>query len=405
MGVKLGNETGPRGIELRKGADSESIRVKFMYRGMECRETLKLSHSKPNIKYAERLRGEILNAIERDTFVYGDYFPKSRNLAKFGGGPRPQATIGDLLRAYLAIAHRALSPSTANGYQKVADSHLFAQWGAMPITELSAPALRAWITSLDCKMKTVSNILTPLRNVLDQAVDDGLIQVNPLDRIKLAKIMPREQRKSDYVPDPFDMAEIAAILAACDGQERNLWRHAFGTGMRTSEFIALEWGSVDWVHRRVHVEQVRVRGVTKKDAKTLAGLRAIDMTQAAHDALTEQQSHTKLAGGLVFLDPRYNKGWVGDDPLKKRWAIILRKAGVRYRNPYQTRHTFASVMLAAGANPMYVAKQMGHRDTEMVMKKYGRWIEQGTDEASRIQLADFFAHVSPTVQARGTNSL
>jgi integrase len=405
MGGKVGDEAVARGVELRKGIKSETIRIKFMYRGMECRESLKLAHTKANIKYAERLRGGVLNAIERNVFAYADYFPDSPNVAKFGGARKAGVTVGALLRDYLETAHRALSPSTASGYQKVSDAHLFRQWDKMLVTELTPAALRTWIGTLDCKMKTASNILTPLRNVLDQAVNDDLIKFNPLERIKLKKIMPRESRTSTYKPDPFDMAEIAAILAACDGQERNLWRHAFGTGMRPSEYIALEWGSVDWIHHRIHVERVKVARVTKDEAKTVAGLRAIDMTRAAHDALLGQQAYTKLASELVFHDPRYNEGWVGDDPLKKRWTIILRKAGVRYRNPYQTRHTFASVLLAAGANPMYVAKQMGHRTTEMIMRKYGRWIEQGNDEASRIQLSEFFAHVSPTALSRSTGTL
>ena len=47
---------------------------------------------------------------------------------------------------------------------------------------------------------------------------------------------------------------------------------------------------------------------------------------------------------------------------------------MRYRNPYQTRHTYASMMLSAGENSLWVAKQMWHRDTEMIIKNYGRWI-------------------------------
>jgi integrase len=80
--------------------------------------------------------------------------------------------------------------------------------------------------------------------------------------------------------------------------------------------------------------------------------------------------------------------------------IILRKAGVRYRNPYQTRHTFASTLLSSGANPLYVAKQMGHRDTEMITRNYGRWIEQGTEPETRKQLLAFFAQRSPTLSDR-----
>lgn len=395
----MGNESGVSGVELRKSGEVESIRIRFMYRGMECREPLKLTHTKQNINYATRLRGEVLNAIERGTFKYADYFPNSKNALKFGAVPL-KATVGELLREQIAIAKRTLSPSTHRGYQQVYDSHLFTQWDKTLLSDLTPAAIRAWIGTLDCKIKTVRNILTPLRNALEQAVNDDLIQYSPLERVKLAKIMPREARKSDFEPDPFDMDEITAILAACVGQERNLWKHAFATGMRTSEFIALEWASIDWVHDRIHVERVRVERITKDDAKTMAGLRAIDMLQGAYDALIDQQAHTKLAGGLVFHDPRYNTGWVSDAPLKKRWMIILRKAGVRYRNPYQTRHTFASTLLSSGANPLYVAKQMGHRDTEMITRNYGRWVEQGTEPETRKQLLDFFAHHSPTVSSK-----
>jgi len=47
---------------------------------------------------------------------------------------------------------------------------------------------------------------------------------------------------------------------------------------------------------------------------------------------------------------------------------------VRYRKPYQTRHTYASMMLTAGENVMWVAQQMGHTDWSLTAKRYGRWI-------------------------------
>lgn len=383
-----------RGIELRKGTHSESIRIKFMYRGMECRESLKLAHTKQNIKYAERLRGEILNAIEKGIFKYADYFPTSKQAAKFGHAP-VTVTIGELLRDQLDIAKRSLSPSTYRGYKQVYDSHLFAQWDKTRLADLTPAAIRAWVGTLDCKIKTVRNILTPLRNALEQAVNDDLIEFNPLERVKLTKIMPREARKSDYEPDPFDMAEITAILNACEGQERNLYQCAFATGLRTSELIGLEWGSIDWLKGKISVDRVKVEGVVKEDTKTVAGRRKIDMRQGAYDALTAQRAHTELAGKTIFHDPRYGEGWADDQAVKKRWMIILRNAGVRYRNPYQTRHTFASTLLSTGENPLYVAKQMGHKDTEMITRNYGRWIEQGTEPESRKALAAFFAQISP----------
>ncbi|MBC7488717.1 MAG: DUF3596 domain-containing protein, partial [Glaciimonas sp.] len=66
MGSAMGNEerTSSIGGELRKGAKTESIRVHFMFKDVKCKESLKLAHTKQNINYVVRLRGEILNAIE-----------------------------------------------------------------------------------------------------------------------------------------------------------------------------------------------------------------------------------------------------------------------------------------------------------------------------------------------------
>lgn len=47
---------------------------------------------------------------------------------------------------------------------------------------------------------------------------------------------------------------------------------------------------------------------------------------------------------------------------------------MRYRRPYQTRHTYASMMLSAGEHPMWVAQQMGHSDWTMIARIYGRWM-------------------------------
>jgi integrase len=63
------------------------------------------------------------------------------------------------------------------------------------------------------------------------------------------------------------------------------------------------------------------------------------------------------------------------------------------------------VLLSTGANPLYVAKQMGHRDTEMITRKYGRWIELGHDDATRVRLAEFFAQISPKAVGKSSEPL
>ena len=66
----------PPGVEVRRWkSGKQSIRIRFYYHGIECRETLNLKVTKSNIKYAERLRAEILNRIARHDFCYAEYFP------------------------------------------------------------------------------------------------------------------------------------------------------------------------------------------------------------------------------------------------------------------------------------------------------------------------------------------
>lgn len=110
------------------------------------------------------------------------------------------------------------------------------------------------------------------------------------------------------------------------------------------------------------VRRAKVRKQVKAP-KTRAGRRVVTLLQPALDALQAQRVHTQLAGKEVFLNPRTGEPWLHDGPIRKTaWQPALRQAQVRYRYPYQTRHTFASTLLSAGENPVWVASMMGHKD-------------------------------------------
>lgn len=361
------------GVSIRNWSTGQCIRITFRYRGVLCRETLKLEPTKSNLKYAERLRGEIINAIVLGTFNYADYFPNSKR-ARLFGHVVIKANTGELLRDYMAIAEKTLEPSTYNGYRKACEAHLYPTFDSIPIRELSPIIIRNWVTGLNRTVKTVRNILTPLRNMLDQALNDGVIESNPLDKLVLSKLINKKTSHSNWEVDPFDQDEIKAILNEGKGQARNLFQFAFFAGLRTSELIALEWGDIDWLKGVVRVSRA-VLLKQEKGTKTKSGTRDVLLLPPALEALQNQKAFTFLEGHRIFYNPRTNTPWETDAQIRKTsWTHILRKAGVRYRNPYQTRHTYASMMLSAGENSLWVATQMGHKDTEMIIKHYGRWI-------------------------------
>lgn len=370
------------GIEIRDGATGATIRIRFQYQGRERRESLKLEATPANLKYASRLRGEILNAIARGDFDYASYFPDSKHakaLAKVPSLRLIADALDDFMKdARAAVERGAMSPSTLDGYRKIVDNNLRVKWGRMAVGDVTPAALRTWIGSMDCTAKTARNNLSPLHSIFQDALNDGLIEANPLDRLALNKILTKTKRKSTYEVDPFTLDEIAAILAACDGPARNLFQFAFWSGLRTSELIGLRWSDVDFDAALVHVRQAVVVRVEKKTTKTVAGTRDVMMLPSARAALQAQRQWSALAShGRVFTCPWNGKPWTGDKQIRVNcWTHILKTAEVRYRNPYQTRHTFASMLLSRGENPLWVAQQMGHVDTEMIIKHYGRWIPE-----------------------------
>ena len=212
-------------------------------------------------------------------------------------------------------------------------------------------------------------MLVPIRGMLKDAFADGLIERDPMARIKNLSIQKEE-------PDPFKPEEIRAILAEMPDQSHNLFLFAFWTGLRTGELIALEWQDIDWKRGVVMVRRNSVRGVVK-EPKTSAGIREVVLLPMALDALEGQKGFTFLEGKRLFHNPRTLKAWDTDAQIRRTaWQHAIRKSGVRYRNPYQTRHTYASMMLTAGESPLWVAQQMGHKDWGLIRQRYGRWIPE-----------------------------
>ena len=253
--------------------------------------------------------------------------------------------------------------------------------------------LRKWIRSLNCTTKTAANILTPLRAIIDQALVDQYIKENPLNSIIVDKLLNKETKKSDYKPDPLSVDEINTILSAAEGQVRLLFQFAFFTGMRISELIGLRWEDIDWKNQVVHVEETVV-AKEAKGPKTEAGVRDMLLLPPAIEALEQQKQYTLSFRGRVFHNPQTNKPWETSQQVRRtQWMHILKKTNVRYRNTYQTRHAYASMMLSQGENIMWVSKQMGHVDVEMVIKTYGRWIPDQSAQSGYRPVHDWSRHL------------
>lgn len=373
----------PRGVTIRKHSSGETINITFTYKGVKCREPLSnLEVNNKNLKYAERTLGEIHNKIERGTFIYAEYFPRSVRLKIFGNAATGK-TVKMYLDEYLKICEtRNLSPSTIGGYKKcrsaLSELHIF------PASELTPAALKTWIQNQKTTLKTIRNQLSFLRSSLDEAVTDGVLQINPVSQVTASRYQSKKSdEESTYIVDPLSPAEVSALLkSAGNKQWENLFRFSLQTGLRSSELCALRWRDIDFVEKTAHVQSASVSGVTK-GTKTKAGTRKVELTEEAMIALNEQKPFSFMKNGCVFEDPKTNKPWASADAIRKKaWVPTLRKAGIRYRNPYQTRHTFATRMISCGVNLFWLAAQMGHKGPEMLFRHYGRYLKDYDNNSS-----------------------
>ncbi|KVS11206.1 site-specific integrase [Burkholderia multivorans] len=371
------------GVEIRE----KSIRLSFVLDGREERKTLKVN-GKPmlptpaNVKYAKRVAAEIRDRIRHGTFVMSEYFPSD--------GVATSLLLGDWLDRWLAA--QRIERSTRDGYataikfwkETACDETHTKPLGGVSIRSLKAIQIQTAIANRpDLSGKTINNYLSVLRAALALAVTDKFIAENPTEAVPRAK----HQKPT---PDPFDRDESDRIISEAEraypGQVHNLTEFWFWTGLRTSEIYGLEWPQIDLASATMLVAKAYVRGEQLDRTKTKVA-RLVHLNSRAMAALQRQRQFTQMAGGRVFLDPRYNEVWHDEDAFRRTyWEPMLRRLGIRYRRPYNMRHSYATAMLMVGMTPAFCAKQLGH-SVEMFLNTYSKWIDgnQNSLEMARLE--------------------
>jgi len=141
----------------------------------------------------------------------------------------------------------------------------------------------------------------------------------------------------------------------------------------------------------VRIERARVRAVLK-GTKT-STVRDVDLTDRMIDLLKRQKAYTFMKGldASIFENPSSGNPWPDvQDQRKLYFHPTLRRLGLRMRDAYQTRHTYATLALMAGVNPAYIARQLGHANTAMLFKHYSKWIDGADADREKTKLNNVF---------------
>ena len=363
------------GSGVRK-ATEKTIEIQFQFDGKTCRERVKAAPTAANIRKLEVFRDRLLEEIAAGTFDYAATFQNSKRGVAITKANTP-LTLGSWLNQWLDAKEKQIHASTYAGYRKIINTFP-ADLLDIELKQLKKPHVKSWCKTLTCTNKTIKNKLSVLQTALMDAVDDEILDTNPLTDFRYENNEPPRADETD----PFTRDEAAAILAALTGQHKNYVQFAFWTGMRTSELVALEWGDIDMHGNQAHVQRAKTQDAKAAEApKTKAGTRKVKLLPPALAALADQKQYTFLEGARIFKNPNTGKNLRGDRCIRKFWSWALKRAGVRYRNPYQTRHTYASWMLSSGESLPWIAGQMGHSSVIQTASAYARFIPDAIPEA------------------------
>lgn len=381
-------------IQVRK--ETGCLIIDFYYRGRRCREQTALADTAANRKRLQKVLDRIEAEMLAGTFDYARFFPGSKNAAKLDqpvGRVAGQGPISEVASAKTSPSDDRIRPRFSQfaetWYQEkivewrasyrttiraTLDGHLIPRFGEKEvgqITKADILAFRADLAKVQARGKQtvlsnprINKILNPLRMILNEAADRYDFHT-PFQNIKQLKT-----KKTDV--QPFSLDEVKRILASVRPDFRRYWVVRFFTGMRTGEVHGLKWKHVDFERRLILVRETIVNGKTEY-TKTDGSQRDIQMSQMVFDAIKEQEKATGQISEYVFCT-RSGQPLDHKNVTNRVWHPLLRHLGLAKRRPYQCRHTAATLWLASGESPQWIAVQLGHTTTEMLFRVYARFV-------------------------------
>lgn len=386
--------------KVRTRPETGTLYLDFSYRGVRCREQTTLLDTAANRRRVQALMNRIQKEIKQGSFDYAVTFPESSKAAQFtaqsalsgrqpgsGHPPTSQAPVTPSFAEFSVTWRQEMAPQWRLKHRDsvdiIFDAHLLTAFGDQAlsaITKADVLTFRAHLAKLPGRGNetlapaTINKIVGILRQCLAEASD----------RFALPDVFKGIRRLKTGRPQvqPFSLKEVQTIRSSIRADYCDYITARFFTGMRTGEINGLKWKQVDFDKGLILVRETFSGGVVEENAKTDMSLRDIPMLPIVREALESQWENRHPDSEYVFCS-RNGLPIDAHNFANRVWYPLLRFLGFEKRRPYQTRHTAATLMLASGENPEWIAYVMGHANTQMLFTVYSRYVPNLTRQDGR----------------------
>lgn len=373
--------------KVRVRPETKKLYLDFHYKGVRCREYTALEDSVRNRKQVQALMDKIVAEIAVGVFDYIKYFPNSANAKRFeapsaavvstataGLESQPETPLfREFGEVWLLENNARWRMATQELMRMTMDKHILPVFGEMPVSSITKSQVLLFRADLvkhtlkngrTLSPKTINHIVGTVKAMLAEAAERYRF-TNPLERLDRLKV----QRVHI---EPFSLVHVLKMLEVVREDYRPYLTVRFFTGMRTGEVDGLKWKYIDWERKQILVRETFSHNRTEY-TKTDGSQREIDITPVVWDALIKQKDITYGRSEYVFCS-RTGGPILAKNFVDRVWNPLLRYLDLTVRRPYQMRHTAATLWLASGENPEWIARQLGHTSTEMLFKVYSRFI-------------------------------
>jgi len=285
------------------------------------------------------------------------------------------------------------------GYEAALRLRVLPEFGGERVSNISRIDLQEFVERRRRRASTASTIQTtlmPLRAIYKRAVARGQGAVNPTTGLPL----PAVRGKRDRIASP---KEATALIAALPAEDRALWATALYGGLRRGELMALRWDDVDLAAGVIRVERSWDAKQGEIAPKSAVGRRTVPIASVLRGHLVEQRIRADDPDGRVF--------GVSSQPfsptrVRERASQAWEAAQLEPITFHEARHTFASLMIAAGVNAKALSTYMGHANMPITLDRYGHLMPGNEAEGRDArQLPRYLGVVGDSVRSvRGPSS-